>query len=235
VAAGRLPARLSQAPRYCGIPRGAGVDGPPSRTGPRGRRAADTALLAQSSGSPSRRTPSTALSPRTRNPRRRTRLSRHPRRDVRTQAVADAPMRATRYTTERVSGQGHRHWCGITCRAGCRRTPAALLRRRAPPAPGQGRVQERTGIGACRAIADLPVAKLDEPPHAIAAAGDVGGDERQGEGADQRGERRQVDIRRQVAARVGVARWSAARRRRPTRCGPPLRRIPPTGGARSRR
>ena len=70
---------------------------------------------------------------------------------------------------------------------------------------GKDSVEERAGLGAGGAVADLPVAKPDEPPGPVCATGQVGGGQRQGQRADQRGERGQADIGpRPFAGRVGV-------------------------------
>jgi hypothetical protein len=75
---------------------------------------------------------------------------------------------------------------------------------------GKDGVEECGGFGGRRAVADLPVAELDDPPGPVSAKGQVGGDERQAERTDQRGEGRQVDAWRQVPGRVGVRRDQAA-------------------------
>ena len=53
---------------------------------------------------------------------------------------------------------------------------------------GEDGVEERGGFCARRTVADLPVAELDDPPRPVGAKGQFGGDERQAEGADQRGD-----------------------------------------------
>jgi hypothetical protein len=64
---------------------------------------------------------------------------------------------------------------------------------------------ESGGAGAGGTVADLAVAEFDEPPCPVGSPGQVGGHERQPERADERAERRQVQIGRRLAAgRVGV-------------------------------
>src|ERR1700733_3855822 len=70
---------------------------------------------------------------------------------------------------------------------------------------GEGGGDEGGGAGGGGPVADLAVAQFDEPPCPVGSPGQVGGQEFQPEGADERGERRQVQIgRRLVAGRVGV-------------------------------
>jgi hypothetical protein len=70
---------------------------------------------------------------------------------------------------------------------------------------GEGRGYEGGGAGGGGPVADLAVAEFDEPPCPVGSPGQVGGHERQPERADERAERRQVQVwRRLVAGRVGV-------------------------------
>jgi hypothetical protein len=68
-------------------------------------------------------------------------------------------------------GVGNLRYHNVRMNPGRDRGPVRLEQILAQVSVGADGVQERAGVGSRRAIADLPVAELDEPPCPVLAAG----------------------------------------------------------------